>query len=366
MSLPPEVVGRIRLAKFLSLSLKRYENEINKIESLDIFHAFYPDIITFEMFPRVSVSNTKKRFIQSTLAKIKKEGKIFSISYRSSRFAGEYYFCKEKLRRLIRNGKIMGFQNYEVEQLERKLRLVSTRNRIMYMTLLGIIEHQESYIKSSNPLELIPLSQLKLSKWIKNQGFSWIDNSMLSRIINNVSVLMPDDKLVPLKDFFPSTREICKWHIKKILRGEEVKLKTNEINRPYTDEEIKDILKVSYGINISKRTVSYCRNQMGIPPFNKRSYNNRYPPSWAQFSPYFSMTLSSVKENVPELSGVYELSVEKCNIEYPLGSTGVFYIGSSKNIRNRLKTHLGYWSRNKDLKTFLNGSRCFLQVFYNY
>jgi len=75
------------------------------------------------------------------------------------------------------------------------------------------------------------------------------------------------------------------------------------------------------------------------------------------------MALSSVKENVPEMSGVYELSLENGGIEYPLGTTRIFYIGSSKNIRRRVRAHLGCWSRNEDLDAFISGSKCFLQVY---
>ncbi len=236
--------------------------------------------------------------------------------------------------------------------MERKLRLISTRNRITHLTLLGIIEHQPAYLKSGNSLELVPLSQVRLSHWIRGQGYQSIDNSVISRVVKGTSILMPDGKPMLLKDFFPSSREVSKGYIKEVLVGEEAELKSNRLNRPYTDEEIKERLKKVSGLDISRRSVSYCRNQMGISPFHKRTYANHYPPTWAQFSACFPITLSSVKENAPEVSGIYELSGEALNIEHASGTAGVFYLGSSKNIRKRLRAHMGLGSKNGDLNAF--------------
>ena len=362
MSLPPEIIGRIILARFLSLSLKRYENEINKVESSGIFRALFPDIITFKVFPRARVPGDKEGFTHNTLARIEEDGETFSIRYRLLGFAGEYRLERKKLTRLIGRGNFAGFRRDEIDLLERKLRLISTRNRITHMTLLGIIEHQGAYLKSCDPLKLVPLGQMRISHWIKNQGYQSIDNSMISRVVNGTFIIMPDGKSMLLKDFFPSSREICKGYVKGILDEEGMELKSNRLDRPYTDEEIKVRLKELYNLKVSRRTVSYCRDQMGIPPFHRRTYDNTYSPPWAQFSPYFPMTLSSVKENVPEMSGIYEFSLVDANIEYPIKTTGVFYIGSSKNIKKRLRAHLGCWSRNGDLDAFISGGKCFLPV----
>lgn len=350
------------MARFLSLSLKRYENEINKVESSGIFRALFPEIITFEMFPRARVASDKEEFTQNTLGRIEEDSETFYMRYRFLGVAGKYTLDPEKLTKQNGMENFLRFRKDEIDSLDRKLRLISTRNRITHMTLLGIIKHQAAYLKLCDPLELVSLSQMRISHWIKGQGYQSIDNSVISRIVNGTSVLMPDGTTMLLKDFFPSSREICKGYIKEILAGEEMELKSNRLDRPYTDKEIRDRLKKVYGLNISRRTVSYCRNQMGIPPFHRRTYDNQYPPKWAQYSAYFPMTLSSVKENVPEMSGIYEFSLKNANIEYPLKTTEIFYIGSSKDIRKRLRAHLGCWSRNGGLDAFISGGKCFLQV----
>jgi len=346
MSLTPEVIGRIILAKFLSLPLKRYENEINKIKTSELYQVLSPGIITFKKFSKASIYKDCNELNLNILGRIEQEGKTFSIRYRSSIFAGEYRFDRDELSKLIRSKNFANSRRDEIDLIERKLRLISTRNKITHMTLLGILEHQAAFLRSYDPLKIAPLSQVKISNWIKGQGYQWIDNSMVSRVVNDSLIIMPNGR-----------------HIKEILVNEEIQFKSNRLDRPYTDEEIRVRLKEVYGLNLLRRTVSYCRNQMGIAPFHRRAYNNQYPPGWVHFSSYFPMTLSSVKENVPEISGVYELSLVKYTIKYPLKPTGVFYIGSSKNIRKRLRTHLGCWSKNEVLNAFIYGDRCFLQVF---
>jgi len=362
MSLSPDVVGRIIFAKFLSLSLKRYENEINKVEGSGMFRALFPDMIAFKMFPQARMASDKEGFPPNTLGRVEEDEGTFYIWYRFPGFAGEYSLDREKLAKQAGSGKFPWFRKEEFDLLERKLRLVSSRNRVTHMTLLGIIEHQTAYLRSCDPLELVPLSQMRISHWVRGRGYQSIDNSVISRVVNNTSILMPDGKPMPLKHFFPSSREICKRHIKGILGMEQMELKSNRLDRPYTDEEIRVRLKKVYSLNISRRTISYCRNQMGIPPFHERTYDNQYPPRWAQFSAHFPATLPSVRENVPEMPGIYELSLENADIEYPLKTTGVFYIGSSKNIRKRLRAHLGGQSKNGDLNVLISGGKCFLQV----
>jgi len=215
MSLRPEVIGRIILARFLSFSLKPYENKIDNVKNSRIFRALFPDIITFKMFPRADASCDKAGFMKNTLGRIEKDGKSFSIRYRSPGLAGEYLFDGKKLGSLTGRGNFASFRKDEIDLLDRKLRLVSTRNRITHMTLLGIIDHQAAYLGSRDPLKLVPLSRMKISRWIRDHGYQSIDNSMISRVVHDLCVLTPDGKPVPLRDFFPSSRDICKRYIKK-------------------------------------------------------------------------------------------------------------------------------------------------------
>ena len=362
MSLKPEIIGRIILAKFLSLPMKRYEAEINKIRNDNLYQDL-SRIITFKKFPKAEVSKNLNKHNLNILGRIEKERNTFFILYRTSWFAGKFRLDRNRLKNLNKIGKLKDLKENEIESIDRKLKLISTRNIITHMVLISIIEHQPEFLRTLNPLKIIPLSQVQVSNWIKNQGYQWIDNSMISRVITDTLIEIPNGTTMILKDFLPNKREVYKRYIKEILVKEEMHIKSNKIISPYTDEEIRVILRKKFGLNISRRTISYCRNQMRIAPSYRRTYNNLYPPNWINFSSYFPMTLDSVKENTPELSGIYEMSIANDNIRYPLKSTNVFYIGSSKNIRKRLKTHLGKWTKNEVINKFINEKQCFLQIF---
>lgn len=340
------------MAKFLRMPLRRYKRVIEELEGSDIFQAL-SDIVTFKMFPYAKVSGNEEGFPKDILGRMEEHDGALYVCYRMRGLAGEYSIDQRRLELPPE----LGVDS--VGWLRRKLRVISTRNRLTYMILMGIVEHQAAFLKSDDLLKLKPFSQTMLTSWIRAKGYPWVDASMISRLVNNgASVLLPGGRRVLLKDFFPSRREIYKGFIKEIIAREGTELSLCRIDRLYTDKEIREELRREYGIDISRRSVSYCWTLLGIPPSSGRMHDHRYPPQWAYFSPYFPMSMPSVEANAPEASGIYELSLEAPTIAYPLMASGIFYIGSSKNIKKRLKAHLRSGSRNEDLATFIKGNRC--------
>jgi len=356
--LSPEIIGRIILSKFLSLSLKNYKNIIKELENSHIFRLSSTEIINFKPFPQAKTTNNFKGFTQNILAKIERNSEGFHIFYSFPGFAGQYSFNQEKLTKLIETGCLPNFPEYQINLLSRRLRLINTRNKITYMILMGIIEHQTAYLKSCNPLDLKPLNRVKLSTWIKNNGYKIIDHSIISRVVNGTYILLPNGKKIPLRNLFPTRREIHKEFIKELLRREERELKLNRLNRPYSDEKLQKLLKKEYGIIISRRSVSYGRKLIGAPSSYRRNKKDKYPPKWVNFSSYFPLSATSIKINAPEGAGIYELSLESSNIEYPYQPTKIFYIGCSQNIRKRLRSYLGSSTKNKDLSYYIKGYKC--------
>lgn len=71
------------------------------------------------------------------------------------------------------------------------------------MVLMGIAEHQGAYLSTGNALHLRPLSQVALAEWIRSETqddsrflppgsrLELVDNSMISRLTRNMSVLSP-------------------------------------------------------------------------------------------------------------------------------------------------------------------------------
>ena len=357
-----ELIGKIILARFLQSPLKRFERFIEEAEADPLFKALFESgLIVTRGLPGAGTVEHPGRISQHTIGVVRpvprtpssKNGPDFTIHYRHPSFGREYLF----------NGKPHLPVSSEVETLTRKLRLITTRNRITHEVIHGISSYQRDYFFSDSPLDLRPLSLTYLSRTIgaSQGGDTVIDPSRISRLINGISIITPSGKERPLKFFFPTGRDIHRRFVCKIVNEERRSLVSGEIKRPFSDEEIKEKLIREYNLTITRRQVAFCRRELGIPNLYQRAENNRYPPGWAGFSGLYPLCTASVQENAPAGPGIYELGLKRAEIEYPQGISHLFYIGSAKNIRERLKEHLRPGTRNGGIKKYLEEHACFFR-----
>lgn len=68
-------------------------------------------------------------------------------------------------------------------------------------------------------------------------------------------------------------------------------------------------------------------------------------------------------DGVPDAPGIYIMVAQKREFVYPKKDSSVFYIGTSKHLRSRLKTH---FRRYKDAKTDFNKHTSWNYSRYNY
>ena len=364
------LIGVSILARFLKLPLRKYETMIEKVEASLVFTRLSPGIISTNLFPRAQVIESPRDLTPNAIGQLRNDKWGFYVSYRYAGLACDYAIDEGKMKRLRRSQALSPGDETEIQALRRRLRLINTRNRLTYMTLMGIAEHQEDYLVSGDPLYLKPLSQISLAEWIgskaENAGrflppgseLEFVDHSMISRLTRTMSVLSLQDQEVPLRSFFPSTRDVHKRLIKAILDEEKEQIRQGDIEGAYTDEEIKEGLKERFGVLVSRRTVSVCRQSMRIPSSYTRGRNLLYPPREARFSFHHLFDTTSVRAEAPEVPAVYEISLAKMEVDYRLCSSGVVYIGSANNLRKRLRDHLRPGSKNGDLRELLGSHRC--------
>ncbi len=356
------LVGRIIFANFLAYPLEKYRNIIEEVEISPLFKRLSLNgtiIITY-------LSNTTSITCQSQspqlIAKIEKHNKGFSIKYTQEEFTKEYIINRKRLdklkEKLIATRRLLlPPNNDEIDNLLHKLRRISYRNKTTHTILNEVIKHQKCYFQSGNPLYLLPLSQTRLTNRLKQLPIGYIDNSVISRIINGKSIITPFGEEISLKSLFSTQRQINKKLIKALLDKERHNLESGEIKKPLSDREIKGELGAA-GRSISRHSVNTCRKDLGIPASWRRSHSYKYPPPSANFSGFYSMKRVSVNTNASCDSGVYELCLNGTEIKYPIASTSVIYIGSAKNIKKRLKDHLSPGSKNGSIKEFLKKHRC--------
>lgn len=369
------LVGKIILANFLEYRIEKFERFIRGVEDHSLYKRLSREgIIMRKPLPDAKILREKVLVLPQAriIAKIKKEGGNYSIHYTKQAFSIEYIIDNEKLQGSIDKEKIKE-EKEKCSSLLNKLRRINTRNIMIHEILEGIVEYQRDYFESNNDngldVKLKSLQMKELAKIISGKKKSntrdfVIDASRISRVIKGTSIITPREKVLFLRDFFSTKRDKVRRIIKVLLKREMVEIYNNQRKLPYTDEELRYILNYEYGVSITRREVSYCRKDLGILPSSERN-GYVYRSLLANFSMIYPFTIPAVKKNVPDSAGVYELSLDENSIKYPNNCSQIFYIGSGKNLKKRLLSHLSLNGKNGGIKRFVKNRRClfrYLQV----
>jgi len=224
------LIGKIILAGFLKSPLKRFERFIEKAEADPLFKTLYKrGHIIAGRFSGAGAVERPDRMPPHAIGVVRqvprpesgKHGHDFIILYRHSGFGREYIF----------NGATHLSGNGRAEVLARKLRLITTRNRITHEVINGILRCQRGFFRSGNPLDLKPLTLTSLSRIISasQKGDPVIDHSRISRLINGKSIITPSGTERPLRFFFPGMRDIHKRFVCKIVSEERRSLVSGEM-----------------------------------------------------------------------------------------------------------------------------------------
>lgn len=348
-------IGRIIFANFLEIPLERYKNIIEEVEGSTLFKKLLAfginrgnkkSAIIIKYLSEINTAIEKTDKSSTAVAVIVKGKNSFGIKYIYKGFSKIYIACRNL--HLISDN--LSFFH--------KLRRISSRNELTHRIIEGIIDHQKKFLGTGDPLDLAPVTQIQLVKWLNREQSFKIDTSWVSRIVNRISVIIPSGEERALKSFFPTRKNINKRRIKKLLDKEDEDIESGRLKNPLTDNQIMAELKKEYDISLSRWAVGLCRKEMGIPPSKRRLSGYKYPPLSANFSLLYHLMSESVQNNAPACSGIYELRLKGEEIEHPKGKTNVIYIGSAKNIRKRLKEHLRANNKNGRLRDFLKNFDC--------
>ena len=337
------LVGRIIFCNLLEYPLERYKRMIKEVEASPLMSKVP---VTVKHLSQTRSDCSGEKGSSRVIAEIIKNGLVLAIRYTYDGFNKIYMECSCSRRGLTG----------EIDQLLYKLRRISSRNKLTYQVLKGIIEQQGQYLRTGNPMDLVPLTQVELAKTISSENRK-IHHSWISRVIGGLMVLTPSGEENALKFFFPSQKQVNKFFIKDLLDREREDIVSGRIKRPYADEQIRDILPSS----LSSWSVAQCRKEMGIPPAKRRHSGYKYPPLAENFSMLYPLTVEAVQSNAPASPGIYEFRLKGKEIEYPNGRTPIIYIGSTRNIKKRLRDHIGKNSKNGRIRDFLKNNECFFR-----
>jgi hypothetical protein len=159
----------------------------------------------------------------------------------------------------------------EESLLIERLRLINQRRSLVFRMISFVYEFQYPYFVSGNELHLKPLSQARISKEVGEH------ESTISRILKNKYLETPEGNL-PLKFFCQGKDDV----IRRIIQiREKEEMDSGSRSKPFSDEEIAEIMERDYDIKISRRTVTYYRNKLAKAPkfyVRKREAVNAHDP----------------------------------------------------------------------------------------
>jgi hypothetical protein len=238
-----------------------------------------------------------------------------------------------------------------------KLADCSSRNILTHTLLKIIFKYQKNFFLSKKPQDLKPLTLQEIKNKMEPHSLPVkITSSILSRLTRSVSLKFNDRNHL-LTFFLPSDRYCLEQYLQQILRGERNKFIYGEMDTCYSDRELALKIFEKYGLKTSRKNLARIRNNLNLPNsfIRKKQYNEGLREI---FSPLFEWKYSNLNQKAPETGGIYEIHTDSNSpIKYKDGKTTLIYIGSSKNIRNRLRAHHNN-GRNQHLYAFISQNNC--------
>ena len=151
-----------------------------------------------------------------------------------------YRVCNKRLE------KIYPTSGYTDDKTVCSLKWINTRNRLSEHIIKSLLGYQSKFWFSTKNVDLKPLT---LKQFISLYPAQYLDQSRLSRLVSNLSIINPQGKLICVRDLFISERRCHAYLIKEIIDSEENAL---------TDCAIQSLL-AQKGIHLMLKTICNCR-----------------------------------------------------------------------------------------------------------
>ena len=240
---------------------------------------------------------------------------------------------------------IYSTQNLIENKIICSLKWINTRNKFSLHIVKSLLHYQRKYWFSGREVDINPLT---LSKFLSIYPLQYLDRTRLSRLIQNLSVMNPQNRIICLKSLFISKKKYHSFLIREL-----VPIHRDE--KALNDKDIQYLL-AQQGVHLSVRTICNCRKLVNIPNYREKA---SYYEKDIAFSDYIPLSKRYFKK-IPTEAGVYELSIPS-KIDYPIYRTNVVYIGSSKNLRRRIANYSGNKLKNNRLNEFTNNYDVFVR-----
>ncbi|MDA8149695.1 MAG: hypothetical protein M0041_00955 [Nitrospiraceae bacterium] len=329
--LDPSLLGTILLARILELPLKKFERYVETLDSDPSLPRLAGFVESGYLKGATLVSLPPSDVFAS--GEILSNGIYPVFLYHRVCCIREYRFDDVGMKTFLRDGS----GNEDLRKVVRRLRLVNTRNRLAQALVEHLLREQADFLVSGSPVRLRPLTQADVSRALSSapSPLGRLDPSRLSRLLRHFPVVFPDGRVRPLGDLCPSRRDVCCHFVDHVIKNEKMLMHEGLLPAPLSDGEMARHVEEAFGVCLSRRTISRLRRVLGIPAKEGRVAEENYREATGDFSLPLPLTPPSVRETVPEMSGVYEI-----RSFLPGVPEEVVYIGSAANLKRRLSYHL--------------------------
>lgn len=351
MTIDARLLGKIALARFLELPLRRFHRVVVRTDAsikevgLDAWvtagqlsECLAEDAIDIES--HVSIES---------LGQVREMGGHPELLYYRPSFVREYRCDEDGIRELMSRSAFSPGQ----AGILRTLRLINSRNRLTYALMQFVLVAQRAYLCSGEPLALVALTQSTVSACLRSDPMLSViaDEGRISRLVRGLSVTLQSGQILPLSELFAKPRRIHLCLVQCLITAEKNWMLEDELQGPLTDNAIADILNREYGARLSRRTVVNIRHELAIPDHRVRLQRMSYLAATKGFSALMPLTPQTLRTAVPPCPGIYEIRTTGSGPAsnhlagwigrgVAFGQPGVIYIGSTADLRKRLHDHL--------------------------
>lgn len=245
---------------------------------------------------------------------------------------------------------IFEFNNYHSKD-RIKLLNINLKNQTIFNLLKLLVKKQSLFIGTLCYEDLIFHSREEIIKEYKLNYNSYIDSSIVSKIFKYVKVHINQTKFY-ISIFLPKKSFLIHIYIKNIIFHSEV---------PMTDSKLSDLINHKYNLKTNRKMIQYIRQKYFIPSAKINTYRYFHMHTNKFFSKKFLLSKESILNSVlKNSSGVYYLYTTYSHI-YRFNHSSIVYIGSSKNLKNRLLYYVKSYGHNIKMKNLLRNNIIYIR-----
>ena len=150
------------------------------------------------------------------------------------------------------------------------LNWINTRNKFSRHILESLLDYQSEHWFSGKEVDIKPLS---FEKFLSLYPLQYLDSSRLSRLISNLSLINPQNRIINLKSLFRSKKKYHAYIIKELISKNRDDSSLPVCRATGTGRKDKDIQYrlAQKGLHLSVRTICSCRKMLHIPNYKEKS-----------------------------------------------------------------------------------------------